>query len=189
MRHLNKNDGPHALYRGGGSIGFVAACRLAWIVGRDPRNDERLVLAQTKNNYAPMQPSLAYQLAKDGPRIDWQGPSLWVADELAVRQPKSARHRAREFLRQFLEAGPRTTREIWAATREHAFSKDTLRRAGKEMGYTPVRVDRDGQRLHYWLLKGQEVPGLPVSETPGLDAWMENWRKLYPPATPLDEEK
>src|ERR1022692_3252261 len=25
VRHLNKDDGPHALYRGGGSIGFVAA--------------------------------------------------------------------------------------------------------------------------------------------------------------------
>ena len=87
VRHLNKDNGPHALYRGGDSIGFVAACRLAWLAGRDPRMEERLVLAQTKNNFAPRQPSLAYLLPKDAPRIDWQGPSAWNADDLTVRRP------------------------------------------------------------------------------------------------------
>src|SRR5439155_26318473 len=33
VRHLNKDEGPNALYRGGGSIAFVAACRLAWLAG------------------------------------------------------------------------------------------------------------------------------------------------------------
>ena len=50
VRHLNKKCGAPALYRGGSSIAFIAACRLAWLVGRDPRMEERLVLAQQKNN-------------------------------------------------------------------------------------------------------------------------------------------
>ncbi len=38
IRHLNKKAGSRSLYRGGGSIGFVAACRSAWLVGLDPRH-------------------------------------------------------------------------------------------------------------------------------------------------------
>jgi hypothetical protein len=36
IRHLNKRAGGRSLYRGGGSIGFVAHCRSAWLVGREP---------------------------------------------------------------------------------------------------------------------------------------------------------
>ena len=35
IRHLNKAGHLPALYRGGGSIGILGACRLAWIVGKD----------------------------------------------------------------------------------------------------------------------------------------------------------
>ena len=35
-RHINKTGGVHALYRGGGSIGLVGACRSAWLVAPDP---------------------------------------------------------------------------------------------------------------------------------------------------------
>ena len=187
VRHLNKDDGPHALYRGGGSIAFVAACRLGWIAGRDPRMEERLVLAQAKNNYAPRAPSLAYKLPKDAPRVDWQGTSVWGADELAARRPRPSRRRARDFLRLFLESGPRTTREIWPASREHGFSRDTLRRAKKDLEITWQRIEQDDQRLDYWLLPGQQVPGY-VSDTPDLDDWLRRWNERYPPRTPLEAD-
>jgi len=38
IRHLNKRLGLRALYRGGGSIGFAAHCRSAWLVGAAPGN-------------------------------------------------------------------------------------------------------------------------------------------------------
>jgi AAA domain len=62
VRHLNKQGGFHALYRGGGSIGLLAACRSGWLIGRDPHVPERRILAQVKNNLAGPQPSLAYEL-------------------------------------------------------------------------------------------------------------------------------
>src|SRR5262249_47038526 len=46
VRHLNKHGGTRALYRGGGSIGLIASCRTAWLVGRDPHQRGRRVLAQ-----------------------------------------------------------------------------------------------------------------------------------------------
>jgi len=36
IRHLNKRAGSRSLYLGGGSIGFIAQCRSAWLVGREP---------------------------------------------------------------------------------------------------------------------------------------------------------
>ena len=74
VRHLNKHGGTHALYRGGGSIGLLAACRSGWLIGRDPHQPERRVLAQEKNNLAGPQPSLAYELqvhADTPPTIAW----------------------------------------------------------------------------------------------------------------------
>jgi RecA-family ATPase len=45
VRHLNKKSGARALYRGGGSIGFLGLSRSGWLVGRDPADPARRVLA------------------------------------------------------------------------------------------------------------------------------------------------
>src|SRR5262249_26655405 len=113
QRHLNKQGGSRALYRGLGSIAFVAACRFAMLVGRDPLVPGRCVLAQVRNSLAGPQPSLAYQItAADGglPAVDWLGPSPCSADELlagAALRKHGTRDRAAAFLEQFLAAGPR----------------------------------------------------------------------------------
>jgi RecA-family ATPase len=174
IRHLTKRTQNESLYRGGGSIAFIAACRLAWLVGRDPKMEERCVLAQAKNNYAPRQPSLAYTLPRDAPRIDWQGPSLWSANELVSRRTQPIRRRAREFLRIFLEAGPRLVNDIRAEARKQRISKNTLNRAKEELEIRSERICHNGERLDYWLLPGQEVPA-DLSDTPEAD---ELLRKL-----------
>ena len=52
VRHLNKAPGNNPLYRGGGSIGIIGAARMAFVVGKDPQDENRRVLASTKNNLA-----------------------------------------------------------------------------------------------------------------------------------------
>src|SRR5262249_26774409 len=61
VRHLSKK-GRHAIYRGGGSIGILGACRSAWLTGRDPTDPSRFILAQTKSNLAAQLPALAYKI-------------------------------------------------------------------------------------------------------------------------------
>jgi RecA-family ATPase len=51
-RHLSKQGGKQALYRGLGSIAFVAACRFAMLVARHPLTPGRSVLAQVRNSLA-----------------------------------------------------------------------------------------------------------------------------------------
>ena len=46
----------------------------------------RCVLAQAKNNYAPTQPSLAYSLPRDGPRIDRIALLFACSDGLHLRR-------------------------------------------------------------------------------------------------------
>jgi len=185
VRHLNKRVGPQALYRGGGSIAFVAACRLAWLAGRDPRSDGRFTLAQPKNNFAPRQPSLAYTLPKDAARVEWRGPSLWSADELTARpRPRPESLRASEFLRAFLVDGPRTSRDIWPAAQSQGFAAITIRRVRKELRIRCRTVTDAGKRLSYWCLPGQEVPGHP-SRSPELDAMLRELEEKYA-TTPLD---
>lgn len=280
VRHLNKNGGAHALYRGGGSIGIVAACRLAWLVGRDPRSEDRVILAQAKNNYSPRQPSLAYSLvasnvaasvpacadpvassstepvpaisspcaesvaasfpacgdpvpsssteavpaisspcaesvaasfsacaesmtsnscsepappssppepsrqanklaATTPPRLQWHGPTLWTADELASRRPRPSRQRAREFLRDFLASAPRLSDEVWTAARAQGISNATMRRAKDDLSIRCEPLTASGKRIVFWLLPNQNVPA-GISDTPAFDDWLRRWKEQYP---------
>lgn len=76
LRHLNKASGGHALYRGGGSIGIIGAARAAFIVARDPDDEQRRIFAISKSNLAMEPPALAYRLV-DCPdygcaRVEWE---------------------------------------------------------------------------------------------------------------------
>ena len=145
LRHLNKDPGGPALYRGLASIAFVAACRIAWLMGPDPKVPRQYVLAQVKNNLEPPQPSLAYRItgaAGSGPRVDWLGVSSWDEADVLRGAPtrRRARLRAADFLTAALKDGPRPAREVLAAARREGLSPDTLRRAFEEAGVQRQRL-------------------------------------------------
>lgn len=186
VRHLNKDDGPQSLYRGGGSIAFVAACRTAWLVGRDPRNRDRYVLSQPKNNYAPIPASLAYALPADGPRVEWHGQSHWSADDVTVRRrPRRRRDLAAAFVRSILADGPRNAREIWDEAVRQGFSERTMRRARKDVKIEYQLVRTTGKPATFWCLPGQNVPGHESTRTE-LDEMIEKLDEQWPASTPLD---
>ena len=197
IRHLNKKGGHRSLYRGGGSIAFVAACRCAWLIARDPLAAERCVLAQVKNNLAPPQPSLAFAIkaaAAAPPQVVWAGPSPFTADQLldATRRAPAripARDLARDFLQEFLTPDTRTSREIWEAAQKRHLSKRTLHRARLDLNIRSLHVWQDGQRLVYWLLPGQKPPASvpPEQAPPDLEPWLARLREKYPPLTPIDD--
>lgn len=192
VRHLNKSHGRSPIYRGGGSIGLLAACRSGWLIARDPEQPAQCVLAQVKNNLAPPQPSLAYQVEKSESKIvslSWLGPTDWTAAQLLAGVPRNPPHRltpreqARKFLEGFLRDGPRTSREIWAAALPLGLTARTLDRAKQELSIRSVRVCPAGQRLSYWLLPGQELPESTKRFVVDLDYWTVG---PLPRPTPLD---
>ena len=211
VRHLTKRGGTTSLYRGGGSIGFVGACRSVWLLARDLEDPQRRVLAQVKNNLAPPQPSLAFSLPEapatstgesntDLSRVVpapylptglvWHGTSRWSADELLGGALSSAGLtgelvRAKDCLTAMLENGPRTTRDLWKQAQAQGISDRTLHRAKEKMPVRVRRVWEGGQFLSYWSLvkPGDEAPAEPGD----VDPWLQRLRKIVGPATPLDD--
>jgi RecA-family ATPase len=196
IRHLNKHGDSRSLYRGSGSIAFVAACRSAWLVTPHPVQADRRVLAQVKNNLAPPQPSLAYAVVRPqtGPAtLRWEGPTPFTADQLlAASRPSghtSESDRARDFLAAFLANGPRTSREVWAGAEENNLCERTIARAKQQLKIRSRIVGRGPDRVSYWLLEGQTLPETvaPVDPESDLEPWLKPIREMYPPATPLDD--
>jgi hypothetical protein len=198
VRHLNKLGGTQSLYRGGGSIGFVGACRSAWLLARDPHRPERRVLAQIKNNLAAPQPSLAFSLPEDPalpPALTWHGVCDWTADELLGGVLRTAglagpRHRAKELLSRLLEEGPRTTRDLWERAKEQNLSDNTMHRARRDLDLEIHRTCVNGKIVSTWSLPRNAEAAEEWLETPADDfeAWKRRLRDQYPPGTPLDEE-
>ena len=149
VRHLNKSSGQSPLYRGGGSIGILAACRSAWLIARNPDLPSQCVMAQVKNNLAPPQPSLAYQIqtANAVPlSLNWLGPTEYTAAQLLAGTPLHPprtpvpREVAGAFLDDFLMDGPRTSREIWPEALRRGLTERTVARAKQELSVRTVRV-------------------------------------------------
>jgi len=196
VRHLNKRGGGRSVYRGGGSIGFLGACRSGWLIARDPLLPERSVLAQIKNNLACPQPSLAYIMnphASGLATLSWVGPTFWTADQLLARAGGAPhafqRDRACDFLTTFLKEAPRTSREVWAAVQEQDLAERTIRRAKDDLEIRSKRIYADGKPLSYWLLPGQTLPDTVIRDQlpSDLEPWLAPLREKFPPSSPLDD--
>ncbi len=192
MRQLNKAHSGLVRYRGGGSIGFQGACRSTWLLERDPKEPERLVLAQVKNNLARLQKNLALTVASltsaepedRAQTLLWHGPSPWSADQLlgAARGhgPRATEtDRACQFLKKLLEDGPQSTPVIWEAGKAEGFSDRMLRRARDLLSIESARAGNGREHRAYWSLKNGGNDG------PFCDAGRRGSR-FEPLARPLD---
>jgi hypothetical protein len=147
LRHLNKSPGGPAVYRGGGSIGIVGAAPSALVVGRDPDDESRLVLAVTKANLAALAPSLAYRIVdRNGTgAIEWEGVTTHTAAQLLAvptnTDERSALDEAKAVLRDILGDGAVRAKEVERQAREAGVSEKTLRRAKEALGVKSIRPD------------------------------------------------
>jgi hypothetical protein len=150
VRHLTKSHGGNAVNAGGGSIGLIGAARSALLVGKDPADPKRRILAVSKSNVADEAPSLAYRLVADDEdrvHVAWEGESHYTADELVEATSDSAGQSstdaARDWLRDVLGLGPLHARELFDRGAERGYSPKVLRRARERLGVVPVQ-HRDG---------------------------------------------
>jgi hypothetical protein len=157
LRHLNKGSGSSALYRGGGSIGFVGVARSGLIVARDPDDPSRVVLASTKSNLGPPPPSLVLWLKgceNGAARVEWEGHSTHNAETLVQQgsdEERGALGEAIAFLREVLADGPMLAKTVQRQAREAQIADRTLRRARESLGirqdtpYVKKAQTQDGQ--------------------------------------------
>jgi AAA domain-containing protein/primase/DNA polymerase family protein len=161
VRHLNKAPGNNPLYRGGGSIGIIGAARMAFIVGKDPQDENCRVLASTKNNLAKQPKSLMFTLeeADSGAvRVNWLGDSEISAHQLLAtpreEEHADARSEAVEFLTDVLADGPVAASQVKEEAEDAGISERTLWRAKKVLGVLAYREGETGSRgKGHWLWK------------------------------------
>lgn len=153
IRHLNKSVGGNPLYRGGGSIGIIAAVRSALLVAPSPDDERRRVLAVSKSNLAEPAPSLGFEIeAPSGvARVRWLGPENTTAAALLAaaaesQEEKSERLDAVAFLRERLSDGPKPYKDILREAKDSGISERTLDRAKAALRVVSKRqgFGRDG---------------------------------------------
>ncbi len=115
IRHFTKNGGEHAIYRGGGSIAFMGLSRIGLMVTKDPDDENKCILANIKNNLAPLASSLSYIITTSSddlrPYIEWQGKSAYTVQEL-MGTPTGANRQ--EILKLLREKGkPMAPTDVW----------------------------------------------------------------------------
>lgn len=151
VRHLAKAHKEQAIYAAMGSIDISAHVRSALLVGLDPEDPARRILAHHKASNAPEAESLAFTLTSveremfradessvmvEASRVDWAGLSPLKAHDLLQprgtdeeQEDKSALDQAREFLQELLQAGPVLYSEVQKALKQAEIASATLRRA------------------------------------------------------------
>jgi AAA domain len=149
VRHLGKSrGGGHALNAGIGSIDFTAAARSVLLVGRDPDDENKRAIVQTKNNLAPHGPSIGYKL--EGDSFFWTGESDLTAGRIlsvaSNDDERSALSEAVDFLRSALSNGEREVDEVKAEARRAGVSEATLRRARERLNLKAIRRGTPGTR-------------------------------------------
>lgn len=135
VRHLSKKNIP-ALYRGQGSIDFLAACRSAFLIGQDPDNPDLRALVHLKCNLSPKASTLTFSI--DEGRFLWGPESTLTAEQVlavpAEGEGGNALTEAKEFLATLLAGGPIPAKEVKREAREAGVSEITLKRAKASLG-------------------------------------------------------
>ena len=174
LRHLNKAREKSAMYRGGGSIGIIAAARAGFVVARHPEDDEACVLALQKTNLGQQVPSLTYRVIEkevevfdkdDNKEVTSIGCLEWLdevdlsADDILSKpavQGSSRRESAKDYLQNALAAGPMLPKELEEGAMAEGISTTTLKPARKFLGVEAYESN------HQWYAKlpDQQLAGL-----------------------------
>ncbi len=146
IAHLNKRAAEQALYRVGGSIGFVGLARSVLLAAVDPE-DGRRAIAPLKCNLAAMPSPIQYSIDTEG-RFWWGSASgELTADHLlrSVRPERygGARDTAERFLRDVLANGPLQATDLEAFAEDRGIAVATLKRARRALGVITKRT-REG---------------------------------------------
>ena len=144
IAHMNKAEGLNAKYRANGSVDIVAAVRSALVIGRSSDNTDDRIMAQSKNNLAPLGSSILFSVS-DGV-VEFIDTVDITADQLvgaygAAKARKTKQAVARRELLDILSRGPMPQKEVMARMSELGISQRTCELA---KGTLPIESVREG---------------------------------------------
>ena len=167
--HLNKrNNEGNSLYRVTASLDFTAAARSVLVVGRNPDDAERRVLASGKSNLSAPATSVGFHFTEDGTftweqgAIDVDANSL-LATSTQDGEDRSALAEARDFLLDVLSGGSVKYGEIKRQASQVGFQIHNLRRAKRALHIRAVRISEGNEGNGAWAW---ELPDRSQDEPP-----------------------
>lgn len=153
LRHLSKQSGVKAIFRGLGSIDLTGAVRSEMLAGSLPDDPQARALVHIKNNVGAYGPALGYSIDGEG-RFAWTGSSEITADEMldapCSPQDRSAVEDAREWLHDFLSTGSKEQQECREKSHGAGIAYATLRRAKNTLRVRSYKAAMSGPWL--WAL-------------------------------------
>jgi hypothetical protein len=168
IRHLNKSQVATALYRGGGSIGIMGACRSAFLFAQDPDDENRRIVAALKANLCAKPPSLAFSIkgTPNGsaraiwePRTNEHTADALLKSAIESQGVKRAGQEAGEWLADALKDGPREADELKdEAVNGQGFSWRTVENASGRLAVSKMKKRGVKYGGWTWSLPGKEGP-------------------------------
>lgn len=155
VNHMNKMPGLKAIYRTPGSIDVAGAVRSILLLARDPDEEDKRYLVQTKMNLASKGDALEFRLEDGG--IKFTGITDKTADEILRKQdfvsgigrPDVKLQEAKEVIEELLAAGAAVPAEdCEAVLKKNGIRRSTAQTAKRELGIESVRI----QDRWYWKL-------------------------------------
>lgn len=177
LRHLSKTGGTNPLYRGGGSIGIIGAARAGMLVGVDPEDEQRRIIAMTKSNLGQIPDALAYRIVtdeeRDCARISYDGTTAHRASDLLAgpASEDDGREDAAGVLAEILsEPGEHWVKDCLDRMAGAGFSKDQAKRAKFKLRARSVKVGKPGDEVvgWQWALRAHEGSEGSGSQNPAL---------------------
>lgn len=158
IMHLSKSNERSVAQRVSGSIAFLNAARVAWLVSKDPDDptERRRLMTRVKGNIQGVaQTGLAFVLNNEG-KVEWDSEPVYVsANEIEgdLKLDNSKIDKAIELLEQELQRGPRLAAELQVAANRNNVGKRTLYRAKDELGLVTYQEGRA-----WWWAKASQCP-------------------------------
>ena len=155
VNHMNKMPGLKAIYRTPGSIDVAGAVRSILLLARDPDEEDKRYLVQTKMNLASKGDALEFSIEDGG--IKFTGITDKTADEILRKQdfvsgigrPDVKLQEAKEVIEELLAAGAAVPAEdCEAVLKDNGIRRSTGQTAKRELGIVSVKI----QDRWYWKL-------------------------------------
>jgi RecA-family ATPase len=166
LMHMNKQDAAKAIYRVGGSIGFVGASRSTMFLDFKPEEPDARILCHVKANYSAHGPSQEISVV-NGPngiaRLSWVGQSELHADDLLAKPDRETGGKkvaaAQQMLDDLLVEGPMYQSDIYAEAEKREISARSLERAKKKMGVISQKENNSEGKWVWRKRKEKQKPG------------------------------
>jgi hypothetical protein len=178
IMHLSKSGNRPAIYRIGGSIGFIGLSRMGFGVVPDPENASRRLLTPIKHNLAQEPPTLAFSLGDSG--VLWEPkPVLGIkVNELMnahLVEPEDIGDADALVAQLFADGESMSAKKVQQAAMAWGISRSAMSRASKRAGIVIRAKHGTDGKLDGWHWFPPVEPDLtPVTEKRDLVGSGEN---------------